>query len=102
MAFQQLGFDTDVLNWEVSRLSTGEKQRLALLRLLTNQPRALLLDEPTASLDAQGVTRVETMLGNYQQQHQVPLLWVSHDADQVERVAHRVFELQQGQVREVA
>jgi ABC-type iron transport system FetAB ATPase subunit len=102
MAFQQLGFDTDVLNWEVSRLSTGEKQRLALLRLLTNQPRALLLDEPTASLDAQGVTRVETMLGNYQQQHQVPLLWVSHDAEQVERVAHRVFELQQGQVREVA
>lgn len=101
-AFQRLGFEVDVLNWQVSRLSTGERQRLAMLRLLANQPRALLLDEPTASLDPAGVIRVEAMLGDYQLQRQAPMLWVSHDAEQIKRVAQREFELQNGRVREVA
>ena len=100
-SFQELGFGIDVLDWQISRLSTGERQRLALLRLLANQPRALLLDEPTASLDAIGVTRVETLLGKYRQEHQAPLLWVSHDSDQIARVAQRVFTLRHGRVEEV-
>ena len=84
---QQLGFEPDVLNWEVSRLSTGEKQRLAIVRLLQNTPRALLLDEPTASLDAENIERTETLLVDYCRQQQAPLLWVSHDTQQLERVA---------------
>jgi ABC-type iron transport system FetAB ATPase subunit len=90
---QQLGFEPDVLNWEVSRLSTGEKQRLAIVRLLQNRPRALLLDEPTASLDAANIDRTETMLVEYCRQEQVPLLWVSHDPGQLERVADMEFFL---------
>jgi ABC-type iron transport system FetAB ATPase subunit len=91
---QQLGFEPDVLNWEVSRLSTGEKQRLAIVRLLQNRPRALLLDEPTASLDAANIDRTETMLVEYCRQEQVPLLWVSHDPGQLERVADMEFFLE--------
>jgi len=85
--FQQLGFNLDVLKWEISRLSTGEKQRLAILRLLQNQPEALLLDEPTANLDVTAISRTESLLLNYQTQKQIPLLWVSHDPEQLLRVA---------------
>ena len=98
---QQLGFGPHVMDWQVSRLSTGEKQRLAFLRLLANQPAALLLDEPTASLDATNVRNVEAMIRDYRQTHQAPIIWISHDPEQVRRVADRVYELNAGLVREV-
>jgi len=100
--FSQLGFTPQVMDWQVSRLSTGEKQRLALLRLLANQPSVLLLDEPTASLDAVNVRNVEGLIQDYRQQHKAPIIWISHDAEQVRRVADRVFELKAGAVQEVS
>lgn len=99
--FEQLGFTPQVMDWQVSRLSTGEKQRLALLRLLANQPAALLLDEPTASLDAANVGNVEVMIRDYRQKHNSPVIWISHDPDQVRRVADRIYELKAGRVQEV-
>ena len=99
---QQLGFEPDVLCWEVSRLSTGEKQRLAIVRLLQNNPRGLLLDEPTASLDAANIECAETLLLDYCRQQQVPLLWVSHDPLQLDRVADDQFYLESdGTLQEV-
>jgi ABC-type iron transport system FetAB ATPase subunit len=86
-ALQQLGFEQDVMHWQVSRLSTGEKQRLAIVRLLQLRPEALLLDEPTASLDSANIERTEAVLIAYGREHKAPLLWVSHDNDQLERVA---------------
>ncbi len=82
-----LGFEPDVIQWQVSRLSTGEKQRLAIIRLLQNSPGALLLDEPTASLDAVNIERAEAVLVHYCRQQHAPLLWVSHDPSQLARVA---------------
>lgn len=84
---QQLGFDKNVLAWQVSRLSTGEKQRLAIVRMLQNMPGALLLDEPTASLDAVNIERTEALLVDYCRQQHVPVIWVSHDPRQLDRVA---------------
>jgi ABC-type iron transport system FetAB ATPase subunit len=89
----ELGFEESVLSWQVARLSTGEKQRLAIVRLLQNRPRALLLDEPTASLDAANIERTENLLLAYCRRQQVPMLWVSHDPGQLRRVADMVFEL---------
>ena len=86
---EQLGFTAEVMDWEISRLSTGEKQRLAIARLLQNKPAALLLDEPTASLDAANIDCVENLLLDYCKQQQVPLLWVSHDSRQLDRVADK-------------
>lgn len=86
-----VGFDQSVRNWQISRLSTGEKQRLAIVRLLANRPQCLLLDEPTASLDQSSVARVEELLLTYAATRQAPILWVSHDPDQLARVSHRRF-----------
>jgi ABC-type iron transport system FetAB ATPase subunit len=100
--FGALGFDADVLRWHVSRLSTGERQRLALLRLLTNSSKALLLDEPTASLDAENVRRVEGLIAEYRSETGSPVLWVSHDPEQERRVADRRTRLHDGQLAEVS
>jgi ABC-type iron transport system FetAB ATPase subunit len=81
-----LGFEPDVLGWSVSRLSTGERQRLALARLLALSPEALLLDEATANLDPGNRDRVETVVGNYRRERSAAVLWVSHDPEQRERL----------------
>jgi len=89
----QLGFEDEVLGWQAERLSSGERQRLALARLLSNQPRILLLDEPTANLDPVNTERVERLVTDYLRTHRAACLWVTHAADQIERVASRALYL---------
>ncbi|MBN1542883.1 ABC transporter ATP-binding protein [candidate division KSB1 bacterium] len=95
-ALKSFGFETDVMEWPVSRLSSGEKQRLAIYRLLCNEPAALLLDEPTANLDAENSRRIEDILARYQLCRQTPLLLVSHDLRQIEKFATRHIEISDG------
>lgn len=96
---EQLGLPAAALDWEVARCSTGERQRLALLRTLMQQPAALLLDEPTGNLDQDSTRRVEALLDEYRRQRQVALLWVSHDGAQIERVAQRSYLLDDGRLQ---
>jgi ABC-type iron transport system FetAB ATPase subunit len=84
---ERLGFGPEVLDWQVARLSTGERQRLALARLLALQPQALLLDEATANLDPPNRDRVEALIQDYRREQSAPVLWVSHDPDQRQRLA---------------
>ncbi len=90
----RVGFDEDVLKWEVRRLSTGEKQRLGLVRLLANSPQVLLLDEPTASLDMNNAGKVEEIIREYRQKKHVAVLWVAHDFDQLKRLCSRYFVME--------
>jgi putative ABC transport system ATP-binding protein len=90
---ERLGFPADVMNWEVRRLSAGERQRLGLVRLLELKPAALLLDEPTANLDGDNTRIVEEVVAEYRADEGVPVVWVSHDREQVGRVAARVYEM---------
>ncbi|WP_455217350.1 ABC transporter ATP-binding protein [Kaarinaea lacus] len=99
---EPLGFNKSTLNWQVSRLSTGEKQRLALARALMNQPVVLLLDEPTASLDRDATQTVEKLIASYREETGAAVIWVSHDDRQAARVGSRHYLLRSNQLVETA
>ncbi len=63
-------------------------------------PGRLLLDEPTGNLDQDSTRRVEALLDDYRQQQQAALLWVTHDPEQIRRVARRSFALRNGLLEE--
>jgi ABC-type multidrug transport system ATPase subunit len=92
-----LGLSPKLLDTEIERLSTGERQRLALARSLARRPRVLLLDEPTASLDPDAVARVEALLRDCLGRG-MAILIVTHSGEQARRLAHRTFRLEQGQL----
>lgn len=89
-----LGFPPDVMAWSVSRLSSGERQRLALWRALALEPAALLLDEPTANLDNDSTEAMEAWLLDEIRRRQIAVLWVAHDPAQIRRVADAHYRIQ--------
>src|SRR4051812_4668974 len=95
----QVGLPEESLDWEVARLSTGERQRIALLRAMTPENRVLLLDEPTSGLDAESIALVEALL-RQRVAAGTTLLLVTHDPAQAERLALRRYQLADGQLHE--
>jgi len=87
-----LALPLKVMDWQISRLSTGERQRLAIARALSLAPKALLLDEPTAALDPQATEFVETIM-RQQMAAGVSIILVTHDEAQAHRMANRSFVL---------
>lgn len=90
-----LGLDLGIGAWAVDRLSSGERHRAALARALCGHPAALLLDEPTASLDAASTQGVEKLIGQ-QLAGGVPVIMVTHEAAQAARLATRTLKLANG------
>lgn len=96
---ERLGFSDETKTWRISRLSTGERLRLALIRALIMRPKVLLLDEPTAALDAASATAVEALMSS-RMRAGLGVLWVTHDPAQARRMAHRQLLVENGCVRE--
>lgn len=82
----RLGLPDDILDAPVARLSTGERQRLALLRALSPSLRCLLLDEPTAALDPDTAQRVVALLQDVKAAG-VAILLVTHHPGQFDALA---------------
>jgi molybdate transport system ATP-binding protein len=80
------------------KLSGGERQRVAVGRALLMKPRLLLLDEPLASLDAGRKADILPYLERLRDEAKVPIIYVSHDAAEVKRIATRVVRLDGGKV----
>lgn len=95
---ESLGLDAELLERPISRLSTGERQRLALARALEDGPEVLLLDEPTGALDAKATKRAEKLLKEQLKAGRAMIL-VSHDPAQISRLAGRRVTLADGKVK---
>jgi molybdate transport system ATP-binding protein len=87
-----------LLHRQVGSLSGGERQRVALGRTLLANPSLLLLDEPLAALDRERKAGILPYLEAVPRQFRIPTLYVSHDVDEVARLADRVVVLARGRV----
>ena len=97
-AVQLLGLE-ELLVRAPHTLSGGERQRVAIARALAASPRLLLMDEPLAALDAARKAEVLPYLERLQRELDIPVLYVSHSADEVARLAGHLVLLEHGHVR---
>ncbi len=92
---QALGLSSALLDQPLAQLSTGQRQRLALVRAIAHEPPVLLLDEATASLDPEAAQRVERVL-QARLAAGTGIVWVTHSPEQARRMGHRVLTLADG------
>ncbi len=95
----RLGLRPELLDAPVSQLSTGERQRMALLRAVIRKPAVLLLDEPTSALDQASTLAVEALLMEFAAAG-TGLVVVSHNEPQAARIATRRAQMTAGLLTE--
>jgi len=91
----------ELLHRRTDQLSGGERQRVAIARALATQPKLLLLDEPLASLDSARKQDILPWLEKLRDELKIPMLYVTHAADEVVRLADTLVVMDAGQVRAV-
>ena len=88
----------ELLNKVTGELSSGQKNRVSLAKALINNPKVLLLDEPTASLDPETGDFVRTFLENYKKEKKISVLLASHNMDEVKRLCSSVLMMKEGSI----
>lgn len=97
----QLALPPSLLENDIGRLSTGERQRMALIRSLARAPQVLLLDEPTAALDPAAVAAVEALLQK-ELAAGLALVLVTHSEAQARALGHRGMIMHDRQLTDTA
>ena len=87
-----------LLNRRTDQLSGGEKQRIALARLLTGSPKLLLLDEPFSNLDAVHKNIIKTVIEDIGSRLQITCMMVSHDAPDILSWANKILVIKDGEL----
>jgi molybdate transport system ATP-binding protein len=87
-----------LLDRRPGKLSGGERQRVALGRALLARPRLLLLDEPLGSLDEERKAEILPYLMRLRDEANVPMVYVSHDADEMRQLATQIVMLKRGRI----
>lgn len=90
----------DFLKKMTYNLSTGQLTRLNLTKALLNDPKLLLLDEPTASLDPDIADRTRQLLMRIQKERGVTILYTSHNMEEVEEICDKVIFIQHGKFKD--
>ena len=86
------------LNKRTGELSSGQKNRVSLAKSLINDPKILLLDEPTASLDPDTGDYVRSYLEKYKKENDISILLASHNMDEVTRLSDDVLMMKEGKI----
>ena len=98
-SIDQIANDLDLkkfINKKTGELSSGQKNRVSLAKSLINEPKLLLLDEPTASLDPDIGDFIRGYLENYKRKNNVTILLASHNMSEVERLCDEVIMMKNG------
>ncbi len=90
----------DMLDAPTDNLSIGEKQRVALARLLATDPLVALLDEPTSALDPANTEAIERLIKHVADEHGITIIMVSHSPDQVVRLKGEALLMSAGRLIE--
>jgi len=83
-----------------SQLSSGQLTRLNMAKAMLNEPKLLLLDEPTASLDPDIADRTRMIFKKLQKENGISILYTSHNMEEVEEICDRVIFIQRGKVKD--
>ncbi len=100
-ALADANLDESFLERDAMKLSGGEQQRVCLARALAIGSQALLLDEPTSSLDSDSAGTIETTILELKKSKELAIAWVTHDREQAKRVGDRVLVLDNGQIKQI-
>ncbi len=92
---------THLLNRKPQALSGGERQRVAIGRAILSAPQILLMDEPLAALDKFAKHEIMPYLEKLQAELAIPMLYVSHDMNEIERLADRMVLMKMGQIQAI-
>ncbi len=87
-----------IINKITGELSSGQKNRVSLAKSIINEPKVLLLDEPTASLDPETGDFVRSFLEDYQKEKEASILLASHNMAEVERLCSNVLMMRSGAI----
>ena len=92
-SLQQVGLQADMVDRFAHEFSGGQRQRVALARVLVMNPKLVILDEPTSSLDRSHQRQILALLKELQIEHNLAYIFISHDQEAVAALSHEVIEL---------
>lgn len=101
-SLNEVGLDDSVLQKYPSELSGGQRQRIALARVLLMNPKIVLLDEPSASLDEINKKIVINLILQIKEKKKFALITVSHDIDLIKKISNKVLVFKDAQIIESA